>query len=369
MPLLLLALISCKTVDDPAVPESFSVVTYNAGLAIGFVPSANERADGTLQAIADLDADIVCVQEVWVQEHIDLLTSKTSSAFPHTYFPAASPLDDGGVGCEEDDVSGLIECADENCAETCDDDVVDCVFDNCGFDFITLEKDCQRCVMAAVGSDVAETHETCTTANPQYAYGGAFGTGILSSYEMTETDEKVFESTTNRRSVLYGKMDTPLGSTHVFCTHLSAVFATIPYPREEGGWSEEQLLEITELRAFIDDKAGSEPVILMGDFNTGPEVDGVQAEQPDNYAALAEGYDNPYEDDPALCTYCFDNPLNELGGSTSNELIDHVLVRDHGASLTADRVIDGDLQVDQCGFPIDAAPSDHYGVSVTLTVE
>ncbi|MBW1879714.1 MAG: hypothetical protein JRJ84_15235, partial [Deltaproteobacteria bacterium] len=36
--------------------EPLSVVTYNAGLAVGFVPGANERASTTAAALVDLEA-------------------------------------------------------------------------------------------------------------------------------------------------------------------------------------------------------------------------------------------------------------------------------------------------------------------------
>ena len=49
-------------------------------------------------------------------------------------------------------------------------------------------------------------------------------------------------------------------------------------------------------------------------------------------------------------------------------VIDHVLFRGFGdATTTADRVMDGQLQVNNCDMDITTGYSDHYGVSATVT--
>ena len=44
--------------------ESFKVVTYNVGLAEGFVPNTEERVAPNGEALNALDADVICLQEV-----------------------------------------------------------------------------------------------------------------------------------------------------------------------------------------------------------------------------------------------------------------------------------------------------------------
>ena len=189
---------------------------------------------------------------------------------------------------------------------------------------------------------------------------------LLTSFDMSDTDELLFESTTNRRSVLYGLVDTPLGETHVFCTHLTAVFAMIPYPREEGSWKEEQAAQVDEFRNFIDEKAASEPVLVLGDMNMGPDAYGIDAEQEEHYNTLSDDFDNPYLDDDGQCTYCDDNPLN-LGNITT-EIIDHILLRNHQeVTAESERILDEAIQAERRGETIDAAYSDHYGVMTTLS--
>ncbi|HHH11764.1 MAG TPA: hypothetical protein ENK23_06805, partial [Sorangium sp.] len=52
-----------------ATPESMKAVSYNVGLAVGFVKAAESRAPLAIEQIAALDADVVCVQEVWLPRH------------------------------------------------------------------------------------------------------------------------------------------------------------------------------------------------------------------------------------------------------------------------------------------------------------
>ncbi|MBT3221141.1 MAG: hypothetical protein HN348_18830 [Proteobacteria bacterium] len=365
--LLFMALMGCPPSNESDLPSGkFTAATYNVGLAVGYVPAADYRAPLAAEALANVGADLVCAQEVWLPGQIGLLTAATEDTLPNTFLPDAMPEDAGGAGCTEDELAQLMDCADQACEDVCDDKVIDCIFDNCPLQFLGLEKTCQSCVMAAVGSDVEETKTTCTTANPLFAYGGAFGTALLTSMDLSDTDELLFASTTNRRSVLYGLVDTPLGETHVFCTHLTAVFSMIPYPKEEGSWAEEQAAQVEEFLDYIDEKAGSEPVLVLGDMNMGPDSFGIDGEQEEHYNTLSDGFVNPYIDDDGQCTYCDDNPLN--AGNITTEIIDHILLRDHQeVTAESERILDEAIDAERCGETIDAAYSDHYGVMTTLS--
>ncbi|MCP4810322.1 MAG: hypothetical protein GY913_04830 [Proteobacteria bacterium] len=333
-----------------ACNSPMTVVAYNAGLAVGFVPGAEDRAQETADAVGALDADVVCVQEVWQDDHVAMF----ESGWEHTFFPETQQEYGEGAACDDDELSNLLECVDEKCADACTDELVDCVFDGCAIQFLGIEETCQGCVMANVGGDIATVTDTCLVEDTHYAYGGSFGTGILSKHPLISTEEHVFSSTTNRRSILHAVVDGPRGKTDVYCTHLTAIFDLIPYTGDAGSWDEEQANQIEDLRAFIDETATGE-VILLGDFNNGPD------QHVNNYNALKQGYTNPYDGE---CTYCRDNPLNSE--DSDDRVIDHVLLRDLKADATASRILDETIDVDSCDTVSDGALSDHYGVEVTL---
>ncbi len=341
---MLFALLACNG------PQTF--LTYNAGLAVGFVPGAEDRAAKTAAAVNGVEADLVCLQEVWRSDHAELFTGGWAS----TYVPDAQQDLGDGAACTEDDLSSLVECLDENCLDVCTDELVDCVFDNCAFPVLGLETGCQSCVMANVGGDIDAVTETCLVESTTYAYDGSFGTALLSPHPLVGAEEHVFSSTTNRRSALHAVMEGPAGDVDVYCTHLTAVFDLIPYTGDAGSWDEEQEAQVAELRDWVDQTA-TNPVVMLGDFNNGP-TDNVN-----NYNDLSKGFDNAYLEAGLDCTYCSDNPLNSE--DSEDRVIDHVLTRDLGGEFVAERTLDAPVEIESCGTSSEGAYSDHYGVRVT----
>ncbi len=343
---MLLLLIACNS-------GPMTVVTYNAGLAEGFVPGTLDRAQKTADAVAAVEADVICLQEVWQPEHAALFTA----GWEHSLVP--DPQQDLGEGaaCTEDDLSSLKACLDEDCADACNDELVDCVFDNCLFPFLGLDTTCQSCVMANVGGDVDAVTSTCLQESTAYAYDGSFGTALVSAHPILSSEEHVFSSTTNRRSVLHAVVDGPLGDTDVYCTHLTAIFDLIPYTGVGESWEAEQAQQIGDLSAFVDGTA-SGPVVLLGDFNNGPDQHAA------HYADLSQGFVSPYVRDSGVCTYCADNPLNSE--DSEDRVIDHVLLRDVDLDSASERVLDEPVEIEVCGEAQDGAYSDHYGVRVTI---
>jgi endonuclease/exonuclease/phosphatase family metal-dependent hydrolase len=344
-----------------------TVVTYNAGLATGYVPASPERTPLTAAAVAGLEADIVCLQEVWTPTHVQAFEDAAAGSFEHRAFPDPQPERTDDAACAEGDLDGLLECLDTSCDGVCDDELIDCVFANCALDFVFLDNACMSCVQAEVGGDVDAVEGACTTGDTRYAYEGAFGTGILSAHPLAETEESVFSSTTNRRSVLHSVADTPAGEVDVYCTHLTAVFDVIPYPRDEGSWEEEQAAQIDDLLAYIDQTASTGLTVLMGDFNTGPEIGDSAAEVEDNWEVLeASGMSAPYVDAEGSCTYCRGNPLNVGDEDDPGKVIDHVFIEGFEGEASAELILTEEIEVERCGEPYTAAYSDHYGVSVTI---
>jgi endonuclease/exonuclease/phosphatase family metal-dependent hydrolase len=368
LPLVLLPalLLACKDKGgDTGGGEAIAVATYNAGFALGFVRATEERLPVTAAAIAALDADVVCLQEVWLPEHVSAVADAAASAFPHQYFPAAQQEEGDAPACAAD--TYVFECARAECGDVCADDLVDCVLDSCGFALLGLDDTCQNCVMANVGGTIDEVEEACLTGDQHYAFGGSFGTGILSKHPLGETEELVFESTLNRRSALHTTVEAPGGALDLYCTHLTAVFGpSIPYPRPSGSWAEEQLLQFDTLLAWLDSSATTGRVALLGDLNAGPATDDAVAVEPDSWAKVeATDLSNPYAELDGRCTFCPENPICSAFPDGDGELLDHVLLRGLQAD-SATRVLDADISTESCGASIDAAYSDHYGVAAVV---
>jgi len=374
-------LVACgddKTETPPVEPKGITAVTYNAGLAVGFVEASEARAPHTIDAIAAMEADITCVQEVWRDEHVQLLTNATGDALPNASFIDPDPGTVGDAACTTDDTADLLTCvSNAGCDMLCPDSLVGCAQANCIVEITALPSVCFECITANIGQSIDDIVDNCESGSTDYAYEGSFGIGLLTSHQVLASDELVLDSTTNRRGVLYNHLDTPLGEVHAFCTHLTAVFDDLPYPGMYDSWEQEQNLQVQAMLDWIDEKTGGEGAVLaMGDFNNGPVGADYEAEAPDNYDLLMNtgGFANIYIDTPGhQCTYCADNPIiakDNSNDDTKSGVIDHVLVRDFEAgtaSATAKRVGEDSLQVENCEETIDTALSDHYGVSVDIT--
>jgi len=359
-------------IDDTATTEpddgKLTFLTYNAGLADGFVPGAESRIPLVAAAISESDAEIVCLQEVWTPEQVAAVDMGAADRFPHRAWPDA--LQAADVGCQDGEIDEMVDCLVDACDVTCVDEVVDCAFLSCALPFLGLPPDCMRCAFAHVGVDPVVAKDTCVDDPVEFAYGGSYGTGILSKYPIIQTDQITFDSTTNRRGATHAVIDAPDGPVDVYCTHLTAVFAVIPYPRDTGSWAEEQLLQFDGLLDWMGTVAQTPHQALLGDLNSGPDGDGVTAQDPDGYDLLvADGFDVPYVDLDGRCTFCNDNPL--IGGDDpeDNALIDHVMLKGF-TDYSATRAIDGTVSADSCAVDLSvSAVSDHYGVSVTAALQ
>lgn len=376
---LLVASMGCSDSETessaPPPPGRVKAVTYNLGLALGFVDAAVERTPHTIEAVAAVEADVLCVQEVWTAEDVAALQAAAAAALPNQLFPAPQPdSDPGQPACgasEQAALDTLRSCVDDSCADVCTDQLVNCVLGECAAELTAVPGDCQTCLQANVGQPIDDILAACNAGSEAYAYGGAFGIGLLTHLPTTVTEEHVFESTTNRRGVIYAELDTEFGPVHAFCTHLTAGLSSVEYTGPHGSWLEEQAMQVQELVALIEQKAGADGmVLLMGDLNTGPAGEQYVAEAPDNYDLLVgAGFRNPYvapADEP--CTFCRTNPLVEGASDESGSVvIDHVLVRNAPAQAWAERILDGDLQLTEyCGEPVTLKHSDHYGVRAHL---
>lgn len=369
---LALGLAACSSDDggEESAP-SFTVVSFNAGLAVGFVPAANERAPLIGDAIAGLAADLVCVQEVWFPEHVNAVKQAAAAKYPNQIFV---PDDPGNVGttpaCSEADTKPLLDCAVANgCDKVCEDELVGCFLENCGTQFFAAQPPCKECLQANVGLALDKIIGNCQGGTAEYAYGGAFGIGLLAKDPILEQEIVKLPATTNQRAFIYAKLDTRFGEVHAICTHLTPVHSDVPWPKATGSWKEEQTAQIDQLLAYAQSKAQGGQLLIIGDMNTGPAGNGYSAIQADSYQKFVDaGLSNPYAEKASNpCTFCTDNPLHDVDDKGDPVVIDHVLLKDFAGSTASKRVLDGTIDVTRCGEPFTAAYSDHYGVSVTIS--
>ncbi len=351
---------------------TLTVTTFNAGLARGFVPYADERLPFISPGVLGLESDVVCLQEVWDDDQIARIEEETGDTFPHRYF-AKTVEEAGDPACTEEDTTDLVACVEENCADVVPDDLAGCVLGSCGEQFMATESDCQSCAVSNLGQSFEEILNVCLTSGATLAYGGHNGLMILSKLPLQTTEFRTLPSTVTQRAILRAQVEVSDGIAEVFCTHLAAdLSALIEYPEGEfASFEEEQAAQIELLHTYMDEADEEAPVIVLGDFNTGPDGDSFDAELPENYDALLRDglLASPYaEADDAECTFCFDNALVGEGQGGGGVLLDHVLLL-RAESMRAWRTLDETQTIETMADGERELPlSDHYGVCSEVVI-
>ncbi|MET0790679.1 MAG: endonuclease/exonuclease/phosphatase family protein [Polyangiaceae bacterium] len=305
------SLLGCST-DDASVWQ-VRALTFNAALAPGFEPRSNQRLPAVVDALreASKTLDVLCVQEFWIDSQFARLREATEETLPYVVHPPPLP---GSGGCTSNELATLVGCVTNACSSAGADDLVGCIQSQCESEVRSLSGGCLGCLINQLDdfSHCAPSGVAPIASDPAI-FGGDSDIGLLSRHPMTQPDVLPLEAYFQRGAVAYAKVEVPqLGPVHAFCTHLSSPLGVIPYAGTSESWDSEHQREVAQLLGFIREKAGpAEPVLVMGDLNTGLALDGAGAVLPNHFEALLQsGLRDPYLDSgQPQCSECNDNGL------------------------------------------------------------
>jgi endonuclease/exonuclease/phosphatase family metal-dependent hydrolase len=334
---------------------AFRVATYNAGLAVGVLPYTTERVPRVIEALAGLDVDLLFVQEFWLDAHWQALRHATAAKLPYTFRPDPVLAARGGV-CSREQLAPLLACAKKHCAGLRDEALARCVVEHCAAEGFALPSECLNCIASQPTGTLEEIIARCvgdgspasraiadrtppSRSGGLIAYGGSFGTGLLSRTPLADTDVLVYYATVNARGAVHATIETgALGRVDVFGTHFSPIGA-------------EQGTQVDEFLAWSDVKGRSGPEVLLGDLNT---TSGSSLFRKIKRA----GFREPDEVDPRAT---FGGGLGTGHVNTSGWRIDHVLLRNTAARVTSRRILDTPITL-RVGRGVRTTLSDHFGV-------
>ncbi|MEM9861145.1 MAG: endonuclease/exonuclease/phosphatase family protein [Myxococcota bacterium] len=401
----LLLTLACGSDNDPV---ELRVETYNLGLAGAFVPNEAVRRGPVIEAVANLDADIVCLQEVWEQSDKDALLAATAANFPHSLThttdlqtPISSPEDQNGdvppiAGVPPcmafpEELGGAVYCLSENCStmpgsEEGQTTGTDCAASNCVAPVGALlfgdqaAQQCYACLTTALPTEsFAGMRNLCTSENDAtLAFRGQSSSVILSKYPLSNGENYVLPGTWNRRVITVATATLPGGTeVDVYCNHLTPIFGglTFPYTGAYGngmsgsdGWAAEQLLQTDKLIALVEARSGDRPALILGDMNAGRADLGPDLldEGAATYDRLASAFTlGVAADYTGLCTFCGGN--QNTSPETGDVWIDHIFLSGIEASdvLATERTFDEATVMSADGL---VAPSDHYGLRSTIVI-
>jgi len=316
-----------------------------------------ERLPHVIAALAELDVDVLFVQEIWLDAHWEELKQRLEPRLPHSLRPAALHAKRGR--CTAEQLSALRECAEIHCAGLRDEALARCVVKHCATVALALPLGCLNCIASHPSGSLQQIFDRCTAesesvseepAQPRahagmIAYGGSFGTGLFTRHAPIQSETISFEATLNARGAIWALLDVPkLGRLHVFGAHLSP-----------GG--QEQVPQVEGLLAWIEDKARSEPALLLGDLNLTPTS--ALFEQ-----IIRAGFREPELSD-RRGTYSREGLLNGRFGESGWRL-DHVLLRAPAFTLSTDRILEQSIVLDPARGEASTL-SDHAGLLATVS--
>ena len=370
---LMFVLLRCGGRDETHLSD-LSLSTFNAAIGVGLAPYADQRLPAIEGALASLDADVVCLQELWEAADIERVTEALRGEFPHSHRSVRSSAETA-AGCTDSEATLLLTCLEENCANVETAGLPLCAIRNCADDFTLVSMGCQECVIAnQSASDVGSLIANCATDDGEAArYENQTGLLLLSKLPLSGLDFLELESTLGDRGVLAARVQTSLvGSVDVYCTHLAASLNEVPYMGPYGSWQGERVVQISHFLEWVDaTRAPGGAAVLLGDMNCGPETARARSASPDAFARFVDaGFEDPYAELDGRCTFCSSNPLNGFATDVDQgALIDHVLLSGFEAfeSRTASRIFDDPIEISADGLAVTTARSDHYGVQVNVS--
>ncbi|MBL4685177.1 MAG: endonuclease/exonuclease/phosphatase family protein [Nannocystaceae bacterium] len=359
--------------------NTIKLASFNLGLAVGYIEEAPARIDPIITAISESDADVLCLQELWVAQddagewtdtQIQRVLTGTTASYPHQYWKRTTVSEDAvETGCTIEESDPLESCANEACGDTPPENLGECVLEMCGEEFTATSTGCQGCLVANLGQPLEDIIAACVGAtNAGIVYDGHNGLAIISKLPLSATSIVEMDHALTARSVLHATVTAPGDNpVDVYCTHIAAdLTSEIAYP--EGGtftsFAEENAAQMTEILALAGEPAAGSTTALLGDFNHGA------TELADNYQAVLDaGYTDAVADANVGCTFCDENTLN-AGGGSGGKLIDHIYIKTSGTVGTSARIFDQAVEITTAdGASRMLHLSDHYGVETTIEFE
>jgi hypothetical protein len=368
--------VPCTWTPGPA--SEFKVLTYNVGLAPGLVPLSTPRIPHVAKAIADSDADVICLQEAWKPDAIEALRAVTG-ATPDRFFvgDTAGENEDRDDQCGSGHLNALAACARKYCSGVPDEDMALCALENCkasGIRLYLFHRSCLNCVVSQVGNGIDEIRQTCTDRPSSRVYGGGNGIVMISRHPLLDREVVRLRSSNANRVALLARVEVPgRGSVQVGCTHLSAPAPTSPSHPDFDSWDEEKTSQLKDAMDALERRGPGQPHILALDGNFGPGYGSVilpSDPQLWNYAQR-RGYWSIGAAlmDPPLCTSCASNPLRKR--NPRNYMLDHILIHKGSCGnafvpTAVRRMFVDPVTVDAYGKRWRTTLSDHYGIEATF---
>ncbi len=364
--------------------QALELMTYNLGLAKGFVDYYEERREPVFSNLKNSKADVLCLQELWKAEDREKLAKELAATYPYKIIP---PIERAVAGsspaCGYSDLFGegsIVSCMRTRCHGKTGREFTACIIGDCKKSLESLKKNnsyCANALMAQVGhSPFIVMLQLLQPFWPVdlYTYEGSNGLALFSKYPFkTGTTGMIpmrYYSTLTRRDFLYATLEADGKELFVGCTHLTANFTdTVPYAGPFANWEQENLKQTELILSKLESLAKGKPQAIMGDFNSSPVIPNykIDGNFERTYSEFKkQGYLDPAsEGSKPGCTICKSNSLNLP--TDPDQLIDHIFLKNIDQKNIGESQVLMDQKI-EINKSIKTNLSDHYALKVIINL-
>jgi len=316
--------------------------------------------------------EVLCLQELWDPTFRQAYIQYLNATFPYSYYPPNFPLNntDCSAACTTSALQQTTACLSlQNCFQSNTfPDQINCAFGQCRSTFDNLGDSCKACLSVERNIALSDNINNCVSTGGNVRdcirlFGGYTDNLILSRYPIIQTGYLQFQNSPfTETTVLYSKIQAPQGPVNVFCTHLlPANFRLVDFESVNRDQTQQMIQYINSVVQNT-----TEPIIAMGDFNSGPAIAPSSGSWENNYILFPNnGFQSALivANSQPPCTYCTTNSRvnNLLSQST---IIDHIFVKNAQVLAAGLFANFGIVQVGNQLVPL----SDHYGVAASLCI-
>jgi len=327
-----------------------SMVTFNAGLAPFALDYAVERVEPVATAVAEADADVICLQELWKTEDLDVIVAAGSydTVVRH---PDAETTN----SCSILQLDAADRCAMEHCPDLCGFELLSCFNSFCPEAVPT--GGCLNCAMGTMNGCLDEIRTECEGTEGGDLLFSGYDTAILTRIPTLATDTRALSATLVPTAVSFARVDSEAGLVDVYCAHFASPTGGIEYAGPHGSWEGERDVQIQETLAYMAERSdGTSRIVLMGDLNELVDAEGLAP-------FTSAGLRSAAEVGEPGCTLCTDSLLVDR---LTDKRLDHVYLGDRLSTESFEVIFDQPVTIDTADGPVETHLSDHYGLRAVL---
>ncbi|KAL3848437.1 hypothetical protein ACJMK2_019294 [Sinanodonta woodiana] len=361
--LLLLTICSVILCHSAMAQKERKVITYNTALQFS-IPRKTQRMRNLVRGLRALRADVVCLQEVYDGSDIKQMMPKLRDIYPYSFSFKHETVTTLKAAeeppCNREKITDFLTCVSSHCSgfnTSVHEDRISlllCLQKQCASQVFSLSQDCLTCFF--LENDLTEAANVCLNPQTTINVPGLllFSKHPINSASAVEHHPGLLEIA--KQGYLQVDIDT-IGA--FVCTHLATPFLGDLYPEAALPYSsyvEQNMAEVNNLLTAVN---GTTPLVLAGDFNTGPSMPDIDVceQSPDSYRILESSEANLTSNILDACTFCKSNIWNQE--LQCDWTIDHIFLRGHTYKETK-RIFDDSIMT------MTNHLSDHYGVMVTF---